>query len=187
MLWRVNKMNKFIKLPLFLGGVCLFFGAALAAVCNVCQPIIDRHNLEKRNATYLKLYEGVDATTIEDVEEESYKGYRYIDALVKVPHGGVSSYVYSLTTADPQSGALSFMMGINASTGLIDAYSFLNSSNSDGYLKNFKDNEQTLTDLTSYSNGGTFVGVSGATKTKNVVKDAVDEALAHFKSLGGNA
>lgn len=178
-------MNKFIKLPLFLGGVCLFFGAALAAVCNVCQPIIDKNNLERRNAAYLKLYDGVDATTIEEVDKDSYKDYKYIDSLVTVPHASVTSYVYSMTTADPQSGPLSFMMGIDSSTGKIDAYSFLTSSN--GYLGGFNDDETTLTNLKNYDNGGSFVGGAGATKTKNVVKDAVDQALAHFKSLGGNA
>ena len=47
-------MNKFIKLPLFLGSVCLVFCATLSVVVNICQPVIDYNNRMKQLNSYTK-------------------------------------------------------------------------------------------------------------------------------------
>ncbi len=181
-------MNKFIKLPLFLGGVCLFFGTALAAVYNVCNPIIQQNELEKKNAAYKNLYANVDVSSIKELEYDfSSADYKNIRGVVEVPHDNLSSYVYSLETDNPQSGNVSFMMGIQKDTGKIDSYAIISNNNS-GYASKYENNETVLGELKSYDSTGTFPVYSGATKTKNAMKKAVDQALNHFKSLslGGN-
>ena len=180
-------MNKFIKLPLFLGGVCLFFGTALAAVYNVCQPVIEHNEMVKRNEAYQVLYDGVQVDGIKEVTYDfASNGYTNITGLVEVPHGSASSYVYSLTTDNPQSGTVSFMLGIDKTSGKIDSYSMITNNNS-GYASKYENNETTLSELKTYTGQNEFPAYAGATKTKNAMKKAVDQALAHYNTLGGNA
>lgn len=182
-------MNKFIKLPLFLGSVCLVFCTTLAVVVNICNPVIEKNNEKKEKEAYLNLYEGVREENVKAVEA-NFDEYKQILKLATVEHNSVTSYVYSLKTKDPQSGTISFMLGIDNSTHKVDAYTLISNNNS-GYGSDFvnKDKEgQVLEGLISYSEGKDFYRTSGATKTQNVMKEAVNQAFAHYKAnyMGGN-
>ena len=121
-------MNKFVKLPLFLGSVCLVFCATLSVVVNICQPVIDYNNRMKQFDGYTKLYDGVNKDLIND-KIEIGEAYDRINTIALVPYTGGESYVYTLTTKDPMSGSLQFMLGLDKETGVIDAYYLLNNNN----------------------------------------------------------
>ncbi len=185
-------MNKFIKLPLFLGSVCLIFCTTLAVVVNVCNPLIEKNTEKKEKEAYLNLYEGVTEDSIKKVEGEkaNFDDYKQIVKLVTVEHNNVTSYVYSLKTKDPQSGTISFMLGIDNSTHKVDAYTMVSNNNS-GYGSDFVNadkQESVLEGLISYGKGGEFYRTAGATKTQNVMKEAVNQAFVHYKAnfMGGN-
>ena len=85
-------MNKFIKLPLFLGSVCLVFCATLSVVVNICQPVIDYNNRMKQLDGYTKLYDGVNKDLIND-KIEIGEAYDRINTIALVPYTGGESYV----------------------------------------------------------------------------------------------
>ena len=74
-------MNKFIKLPLFLGSVTLVFCTALAVVQGVCQPIIDERAEKAKIEALSNLYSGI--TAANDVESDltNYKRIGLGDAI----------------------------------------------------------------------------------------------------------
>lgn len=184
-------MNKFLKLPLFLGGVCLFFCTSLAIVVNICQPRINENEEKKEKEAYLSLYKNdiYDLDSIETVDV-SFEGYEQIDKLVKISHINANeeclSYVYSLTTKDPQSGKVSFMLGIDYLSNKVDAYAIVSNNNS-GYATEFNNTAAVLNGLIEYGEGGNFYRTSGATKTEKVMQDAVNQAFKHYKNVIGGA
>lgn len=173
-------MNKFIKLPLFLGSVCLVFCSTLAVVVNVCQPIIAKNEEMKENKAYEQIYTGVDVENITKYKELDLSNYSQINSVALVPHNGVESYVYTLTTKDPMSGTLKFMLGLDKSTGNIDGYCMVQNQNA-GYAGYYEDNSAVLQDLKADNK----VTSAGITKTQKVVQECVDQALAHYKEWGG--
>lgn len=182
-------MNKFVKLPLFLGSVCLVFCSSLAIVVNICKPKIETNTEKKEKAAYLSLYEGITEESITNADEAicDFKDYPQIKKLVVIDHEEVSSYVYSLTSKDPQSGSVSFILGINASDNKVDAYKVVANNNS-GYASQYEKENEVLNSLISYGEGGDFYQSSGATKTQKVMQDAVNQAFKHYKLVvkGGN-
>lgn len=166
-------MNKFVKLPLFLGSVCLVFCATLSVVVNICQPVIDYNNRMKQLDGYTKLYDGVNKDLINDTIEIG-EAYDRINTIALVPYTGGESYVYTLTTKDPMSGSLQFMLGLDKETGVIDAYYLLNNNNA-GYATYFENNENVLKDLEDNK-----VTASKQTLTAGVVQGAIDQALSHY-------
>ena len=91
-------MNKFIKLPLFLGSVSLVFCSTLAVVVNVCQPIITENAIRKEKEAYAKIYTGVNVDDVKKFDDLDLSNYSQINTIAFVPHNGVESYVYTLTT-----------------------------------------------------------------------------------------
>lgn len=174
-------MNKFIKLPLFLASVSLVFCATLAVVVNVCQPVIDYNNRMKQLEGYTKLYDGVNKDAIDDTIAVP-GDYDRINTIALVPYTGGESYVYTLTTKDPMSGAIQFMLGLDKTTGVIDAYYLLNNGNA-GYATYFENNETVLKDLADNK-----VEATKQTLTANVVQGAINQALDHYNTnlKGGN-
>lgn len=181
-------MNKIVKLPLFLGSVCLVFCTSLAIVVNICEPIIEKNNEKKEKKAYLSLYDNIKEENINVLNDVELKAYPQIQKIATIEHN-VLSYVYSLSTKDPQSGNITFMLGISSKSNKIDAYQIVSNNNS-GYASSFEDNQFILTGLMEYSNGGDFIHTAGSTKTEKVFKDAVDQALNHYQnnfvSKGGN-
>ncbi len=182
-------MNKFVKLPLFLGSVCLVFCSTLAIVVNICKPKIEANTIKNEKAAYLSLYEGITEESINNADESlcDFKNYPQIKKLVVIDHESVSSYVYSLTTNNPRSGTISFILGINESVNKIDAYKVIANNNS-GYATQFLKEDEVLSALIKYADGGEFYRYSGATFTEKVMQEAVDQAINHYKFVvkGGN-
>ena len=179
-------MNKFIKLPLFLGSVYLVFCSSLSIVANLCIPQIARNEEKKRTESYKKAYANPvgDAQELKNVD---FSAYSQINGIALVKHnennGEVESYVYSLTTKDPQSGTCSFMLGLDKATGVIDGYYMMTNSNA-GYADYYNDNAVVLEDLKADGQ----VTSAGITKTQKVVQECVDQAVAHYNAtFGGNA
>ncbi len=181
-------MNKFVKLPLFLGGVSLIFCTTLAIVVNFCKPQMEKNEQKKTEEAYASLYEG--EINILDLDEKylDFKDYSQIKDLKKIEHEGKNSYVYSLTTQDPQSGTVSFMLGIDSEANKVDAYTVVANNNS-GYAKQFENVDAVKDALVKYGDGeGSFYRTAGATKTENAMKYAVNQAFLHYRNnfMGGN-
>lgn len=170
-------MNKFIKLPLFLGSVSLVFCSTLAVVVNVCNPIIAANEEKRADKAYQNIYEGVDINTITKYKDLDYSAYSQINLVALVPHNNVESYVYTLTTKDPMSGTVKFMLGIDKLTGVIDGYCLVQNNNA-GYASYYEDNAKVFEDLKDDNK----VTSSGITKTQNVVQECIDQALSHYNA-----
>ena len=168
-------MNKFIKLPLFLGSVTLVFCTALAVVQGVCQPIIDERAEKAKIEALSNLYSGI--TAANDVESD-LTNYKRIKGIQVITHNSVNSYVYTLLTANPASGTFEFMLGIDKASGKIDAYSMLTNGNP-GYSGNghYDNNSAMLEDLKADNQ---VAHITGQTKSENVMHEAINEALSHF-------
>ena len=173
-------MNKFIKLPLFLGSVSLVFCSTLAVVVNVCNPIIAANEEKRADKAYEKIYDGVNIDTITKYKDLDYSAYSQINLVALVPHNNVESYVYTLTTKDPMSGTVKFMLGLDKATGAIDGYYMVENNNA-GYADYYNDNSVVLSDLKTDNK----VTSAGITKTQKVVQECVDQALAHYASAFG--
>lgn len=172
-------MNKFIKLPLTLGSVCLIFCSTLALVVNVCEPVIEKNEIRKENAAYKKLYTEVDVDNIQKMTFDETK-YNYINSIALVSHSNVESYVYVLTTRDPMSGKLKFMLGLEKETGAIDSYCMVSNENG-GYATYYDDNEVVLKDLKDDNK----VTSSKQTLTQKAVQECIDMALNHYSETFG--
>ena len=173
-------MNKFIKLPLFLGSVSLVFCSTLAVVVNVCNPIIAENAERKEKAAYTKIYSGVNVDDVKKLEDVDFSAYSQINTIALVPHNNVESYVYTLTTKDPMSGTVKFMLGLDKATGAIDGYYMVENNNA-GYADYYTDNSAVLSDLKADNK----VTSAGITKTQKCVQECVDQALAHYASAFG--
>ena len=170
-------MNKFIKLPLFLGSVSLVFCSTLAVVVNVCNPIIADNAIKKEKAAYAKIYAGVDVDKVQKIEGLDFADYSQINSVALVPHNNVESYVYTVTSKDPMSGTVKFMLGLDKATGAIDGYYMVENNNA-GYADYYNDNSVVLSDLKTDNK----VTSAGITKTQKVVQECVDQALEHYKN-----
>ncbi len=175
-------MNKFIKLPLFLGSTCLVFCAALASVVYICEPVIAKNEEKKEKEAYLKLYEDVDEDDIFNLQDSSKSDKKEliqnskISKIAAVEHGDIS-YVYTIKTKDPQSGPVTFMLGISSTSNKVDAYSMVSNNNA-GYAKYYDNNSTVLEDILEDGK----VTSAGATKTQNAVQEAIDACLSNYES-----
>lgn len=181
-------MNKFVKLPLFLGGVCLIFCTSLAVVVNICQPRIAETNAKKEKEAYQSLYAGVNLDDIINITDEiSFDGFKQIDKLVVIPHESDLSCVYSLTSEDPQSGSVSFMLGIDLNNNVVDSYAVIANNNS-GYASAYENIDNIKEALVEYGKTGKkddFYYTGGATKTDRVMRNAVNQAFKHYNDNRG--
>ncbi len=85
-------MDKTLKLPLFLGAVCLIASAALAGVNALTAPIISQYEEDARNRGYLQA-----------LGLESSAGYTMSEVIAAegdLLDGGITGYVYFIDDAD---------------------------------------------------------------------------------------
>ena len=170
-------MNKFIKLPLFLGSICLVFCSTLAVVVNICQPIITEREYQKQLEAYNVMYSNVSG--LEDVETDT-SNYSRIDSIKLITHANGESYVYTLTTGNPQTDTFTFMLGLNKATGEIDGYSMITDRNPEYGGTKYSDNSTMLNDLKA---DGQITHTAGQTKSEKVMHEAINQAKAHYQEL----
>jgi len=174
-------MNKFIKMPLFLGVTCLVAGGMLAGVSALTDPIIKAAKLEREAQAFIVMYndENVklsDQITVDSATSEATG----IQTISKVEHKDGISIVYKMKSKSKYETLL-FNVGISQEAGAVDNYYFLEKVNSTSDLgTNVFSQNDVVNDLYKGYAGGGYGIVSGVSVTSNGVGAAIDNALKDF-------
>lgn len=169
--------NRFIKLPCFLGVICLVFSALLAITVHFTQPIIDERVRKQEAEAYQKMYSDF-ADFGETTEINS--GTLIFARQVKRSNNGLS-YVYKVTTKKGYSGTITFLVGIDSVSSSVDAYQYIEGDEDVKGVNAFKNNDAILNSLKGYSGKNGSLTTSPTTPaTSKVVLAGVDEAFTHY-------
>ena len=155
-------MNKFIKLPLFLGLTCLIAGGLLAGVVYLTDGPIEEAKIKKLQEGYRNMY-NVDEVETTDIELGDAANKTLL-GLTVVKHNDTKSAVYKLSSTSGYE-TMTFYLGISFDTNTVDGYYNLDTSS------------QSL----GYDGKGSFV-VSGVTYTSNAVKEAISVAFNDYNA-----
>ena len=176
-------MNKFIKMPLFLGVTCLVAGGMLAGVSALTDPIIKAAKLEREAQAFIIMYndENVklsDQITVDSATSEATG----IQTISKVEHKDGISIVYKMKSKSRYETLL-FNVGIDQEAGAVDNYYFLEKVNSTSDLGTnvFNQNDKVNELFTGYTGGDRLI-FSGVSFTSDGVRAAIDNALADFNA-----
>lgn len=174
-------MNKFIKMPLFLGVTCLVAGGMLAGVSALTDPVIAAAKLEREAKAYIVMYndENVklhDQITVDSATAEATG----IQTISKVEHKDGISIVYKMKSKSKYETLL-FNVGIDQDAGAVDSYCFLEKVNSTSDLgTNVFNQDDKVNELYQGYTGGDKLIFSGVTFTSDGVRAAINNALADF-------
>lgn len=161
-------MNKTLKLPLFLGAVCLIASAALAGVNALTAPIIAQYEEDARNRGYLEAL-GLDSSA----------GYTLSELIVSegdLAAAGITGYVYFIDDSDDSLFGAVYNGEVN---GYVSAIKF-QVGISDGKFTGYND----ISNIETPDIGGIFIdslsemiaGVSVSDET--ALNDAIDAYIA---------
>ena len=171
-------MNKFIKLPLFLGLTCLIGGGLLAGVVYLTDGPIEEAKIKKLQEGYRNMY-NVDEVETTDVELGDAANKTLL-GLTIVKHNDTKSAVYKLSSTSGYE-TMTFYLGISFDTNTVDGYYNLDTSSQSLGYSHYKDNKDISNRLDGYDGKGSFV-VSGVTYTSNAVKEAISVAFNDYNA-----
>lgn len=170
-------MNKFVKLPLFLGLTCLVFGGMLAGVVALTEPVIQKAKEEKLNAVYKNLYNDESATKVKEIKLADGHSEKILE-LVTVNHSDEISAVYKLKSKSTYEQMI-FYVGISTSSKVVDGYYSLETNTTSLGYNQFKNNESVSELMSGYDGSGDLV-IAGVTYTSKGVTEAIKEAFNDF-------
>lgn len=174
-------MNKFIKLPLFLGATCLVAAGLLAGVVALTDPVIEQAKTEKLSKAYQNMYSGQTVTVLQTfTPDEGTIEATGIQDIARVEHNTDVSVVYKMKS-DSSYEKMLFFVGISTATDAVDSYYYLESTENSLGTGNFK-NSDTVTEKYEGYTGDTTVIFSGTTVTSKAVKTAIDTALNDYRN-----
>jgi len=172
-------MNKFVKLPLFLGLTCLVFGGMLAGVVALTEPVIQAAKEAKLNAVYKNLYNDESATKVKEIELAAGHSEKILE-LVTVNHSDEVSAVYKLKSKSTYEQMI-FYVGISTSSNVVDGYYLLESNTPSIGYDQYKNNDTISEGMSGYDGNGDLV-IAGVTAkyTTSGVAEALKEAFKDF-------
>lgn len=172
-------MNKFIKLPLFLGLTCLVAGGLLAGVVALTDPVIESAKLERLSKAFRVMYDDESALSTAQAElSKEFIDDNKILSINKVTHSGVLSYVYQCKSKSAYE-EMQFYVGIDYAKKEVDSFYALESNeNSLGY-GNFSNNDSVTELYSGYQGKGDKI-IANTTITSKAVQEAINRAYADF-------
>lgn len=174
-------MNKFVKLPLFLGVTCLVAGGLLAGVVALTDPVIESARLERLSKAFRVMYDDESALSTAQAElSKEFINENQILSINKVKHSGLTSYVYQCKSKSAYE-EMQFYVGIDYSEKAVDSFYMLETSEHSLGYGNFSDND-SVTELYSGYQGKEDKIIANTTVTSKAVKAAVDRAYADFQT-----
>lgn len=177
-------MNKFIKLPLFLGITCLVAGGLLAGTVAITTPIIEQARLDRLAKAFKKMYKDETASTVGVLDEEDlgseFVTEKGILSITKVSHKDKSSIVYQCKSKSAWE-TLTFYVGFDEGKQVVDGYYCLETSTQSKGYGNFKNNSTVIGKYKDYDGTGSVI-LTGTTVTSKAVQKAVDTALDDLKT-----
>ncbi len=170
-------MNKFVKLPLFLGITCLVCGGLLAGVVFLTEGTIQKAAEAKLAEGYRNMY-NTDSVEVKNIELESTVD-ESIKGLAVVTHSSKQSAVYKLTSTSPYE-KMTFYVGISFDNNRVDGYYSIDTNTQSIGYDQYKKNDKISSGMKGYDGSGDLViaGVTAKYTTSGVqasIKKAFDD------------
>jgi electron transport complex protein RnfG len=183
----VNRMNKFIKLPLYLAIVGALTTAALATVHQFTAPIIAENIIKAEEAALQELFEGAISVVLDEEPEHKFDKNEEKSGLVSLfivsQDDTILGYVYKSSVVGYNGGVITFLISISPD-GVYNGYKVVTMQDQTSgigtkvadadFYEQFLDKE-----ITSVSE---IVKLDGATITTQPVVDAIKAATQHFSA-----
>ena len=170
-------MQKIIKLALFLAVVAGISGAALSAVYDVTNPIIQEAKIAAEKENLVKIYSSAEFTALEPADLSDYS------SLSGVYEAVGSGYVYkcSVVGYGGSSSPIEFLIALD-NDGTYKGYVVLACTGETSGFGSKVAEDAFINSIVGKDIGSSIDTISGATISSSAVVNGINDAVAHYEA-----
>jgi len=169
---------KILKLALFLAVVAGLSGAALSAVYNVTDPIIQEAKIASEKENLVKIYNSGEEFKAIDT---GLSDYTLLQGCYEASSGGsVKGYVYKVSS-NGYGGAIVYLIALDKD-GTYKGYEVIDCSTETSGFGSKVGEDAFKNSIVGKNIGDSLDTISGATISSTAVINGINEAVAHYEA-----
>ena len=168
-------MKKIIQLGIFLGIICIISSGALYYTNSVTAPVIAKNQKDATDKLLKQIVSDADEFKTEEVNKGSI-----ITIYYALKDGKTTDTIYEVSAYGFQSD-IKVLVAINNTSNKFSGFQVIEQAETPGYGTQIQTSKKYQSQFTTKSIDDEVDTITGSTVSTAALKEAIDEAVAHYK------